>query len=454
LKIDAKELKALLDEWREKHGVVGAAIGVLSEGKIEAAASGSLNVSTNVQATADSAFQIGSITKVFTATLMMQLVDEGRVDLDEPVVQYLPDFTLADPTAACTVTVRQLLNHTSGIDGDFFPADDPEGPSTVSYVRKMALLPNLYPPGQGPVTYSNSGYVVAGRIIEVLTGTTWSNAVMDRICRPLGMSVAFAHPHEALRFRCAMGHVPDPADQKKIIVAPVTYLPQSMAAAGSVLMMSAQSLLLFAKAHMDGGVYGEGKRLLSAESARAMRESKITVPPFTMPGVTHWGLGWSLGEGSEYRMAGHDGGTSGQFAYLRTFPERRVAYTLLINSLGRKLNDEVETLLLERFLGVSRIADPPREDFTVLPERYVGTYDNIATRIVVERKDGKITLRYIARSGTPPPLEFELEPHCSNVFALTGNPDHEGLKATFLEEEGARAKFMRLGPRMARRLPG
>jgi CubicO group peptidase (beta-lactamase class C family) len=289
-------LQGLLDELRAKHGVVGATLGVLRGDAIETAASGLLNLDTRVECTPDSVFQIGSIGKIFTTTLIMQLVDEGRLELDDPVRQHLRDFTLADRDAARAITVRQLLNHTSGMDGDFFPADDPEGPSTASYVRKMHLLPNLYPPGRGPVTYCNAGFVTAGRIIEVLTGRTWPSAVMSRVVRPLGLAHAFARPHEALRYRCAMGHIFDPADMTKIRVAPGTYLSLSAAAAGSVLSMSVENLLTFARAHLADGRYGDGKRLLSEASARRMREPTAPVPLFANAGVTHWGLGWALGQ--------------------------------------------------------------------------------------------------------------------------------------------------------------
>lgn len=450
-RMNSTELKAILDELCAKHGVVGAAIGILSDGEIQTAGSGLLNISTGVEATADSGFQVGSITKVFTATLIMQLIDEGRLNLDDPVIKHLPDFVVANPAVSRSVTVRHLLNHTSGMDGDLFPADDPEGPLTAGYVRKMCLLPNVYLPGEGPPTYCNSGFVVAGRIVEVLTGATWQNAVMDRICRPLGMPVAFAHPHESLRFRCAMGHVPDPTDNKKSIVAPITYLPFGMASCGSGLTLSAESLLLFAKAHLADGKYGDGKQLLSTKSARAMREEKIGVPPFTITGVTHWGLGWYLGEGCNYRMAGHSGATAGQLSYMTIFPEHGVALAVLTNSPnGSKLAIEFETLLLKQTLGVLRNPEPPREDFKLEPERYLGTYETISMRSVVQLKDGNLVLRHGSKNEEAPPMEFGLEPYCPNVFALRGGSVVDA-KAVFLEDDSGKAKFVRVGGRMARR---
>ena len=447
------ELQDLLDELRGKHGVVGATLGVLKNGAIETAASGLLNLDTRIECTPQSVFQIGSIGKIFTTTLIMQLIDEGRLDLDDPVTRHLRDFTLADRAAARAVTLRQLLNHTSGMDGDFFPADDPEGPSTASYVRKMWLLPNLYPPGKGPVTYCNAGFVTAGRIIEVLTGLTWPNAVMTRIVKPLGLPQAFAHPHDALRFRCAMGHVADPHDMTKITLAPATFLSLSAAAAGSVLSMSVESLLLFAKVHLAEGHYGDGKRLLSEASARRMREETTPVPPFARRGVTHWGIGWCLGLEGGYRMMGHDGGTLGHYTYLRIFPERGTAFALFTNSPSIKLIDAIEERLTRELAGADLPEEPPKTDFTPKPQRYVGRYSNIASDYTVKETEGGLTLHARSKIGFPD-TDATLEPWSEDAFTLRakGTPI-DGQKVSFLGDDKSQpAEFIRNSLRMARRV--
>jgi CubicO group peptidase (beta-lactamase class C family) len=112
----ADNLPGLLAE----HKVPGAAIAVLVDGEIVDFAAGVLSKATGVEATTDSVFQIGSITKLWTTTLAMQLVDEGRLDLDAPVRRYVPEFALSDDSAAAAITVRQLMCHTSGFEGDLF----------------------------------------------------------------------------------------------------------------------------------------------------------------------------------------------------------------------------------------------------------------------------------------------------------------------------------------------
>ena len=120
--IDA--LQDRLADLRERHGVPGASLAVLHDDDVRTAASGILNLDTGVEATTDSLFQIGSITKVWTATLAMQLVDEGLLDLDMPIRTYLPDFRVADEGTSKAATTRHLLAHTSGIDGDHFADTD------------------------------------------------------------------------------------------------------------------------------------------------------------------------------------------------------------------------------------------------------------------------------------------------------------------------------------------
>src|SRR3954447_25234508 len=116
----AQFLTARFGELVAQRNVPGAAIAVLKDGEIVDTAAGVLSTSTGVAVTADSVFQIGSITKVWTATLVMQLVDEGLLDLDAPIRRYLPEFRLQDEKAAAAITTRQLLSHQAGFEGDVF----------------------------------------------------------------------------------------------------------------------------------------------------------------------------------------------------------------------------------------------------------------------------------------------------------------------------------------------
>ena len=129
---------------------------VLADGEVVDDAAGVLSKATGVEATPDSVFQIGSITKLWTSTLVMQLVDEGKVDLDAPIRTYLPDFRIRDEDAAAQITTRQLLCHTAGFEGDIFtdtglgddcrrevPRRAPRGPPAVR--RRESSSPTTTP---------------------------------------------------------------------------------------------------------------------------------------------------------------------------------------------------------------------------------------------------------------------------------------------------------------------
>ena len=142
------ELPKILKAGIKKHNVPGATIAIYRNGRVTQSAAGLLNIDTKVSATTDSLFQIGSITKVFTATLIMQLVDEGKVDIDQPLRAYLPDFAVADADVSARVTLRHLLCHTSGIEGDFF-VDSGRGEDSIARLQDMGrLLPQIFPPGE------------------------------------------------------------------------------------------------------------------------------------------------------------------------------------------------------------------------------------------------------------------------------------------------------------------
>src|SRR6266496_1959002 len=137
-----ERLPALLDELQ----VPGAAIAVSAGDETVEFAAGVLNKATGVEATTDSLFQIGSITKPWTATLVMQLVDEGTVDLDAPLRRYLPDFRTRDEDAAARVTVRQLLCHTAGFEGDIFTDTGRGDDCLEKFVATLADVPQLFAP--------------------------------------------------------------------------------------------------------------------------------------------------------------------------------------------------------------------------------------------------------------------------------------------------------------------
>ncbi len=421
----------LLSASCERYHVPGAVLAVRRDDEMVEYANGVLNLTTGVETTTDSVFQIGSITKVFTTTLIMQLVDEGRLDLDSPVCTYLPEFTLANREYSAAITVRQLVTHTSGMDGDYFHDTGRGADAVERYVMSLGALPSLHAPG-AMWSYCNGGFVVAGRIVEKLTGLTWDQAIEQRIFKPAGLATMGTLPEVAILSRAAAGHVMDEEGNWKR--APVWLLAPSNGPAGATPFAAARDLLTFAWTHLNGGTAEGGTRILSEKGVRAMQQEEVHLPGRGI--VDHWGLGWMLFDWGPERIIGHDGGTIGQSSFLRISPEKRFGAALLTNggnvqALSRKVLGEV----FARGAGI-QMAPLPEADagVTIDPARYVGTYAKLSSRTEVVEEDGRLvatTTQTGPLSG--PPAVQELSPIDEQSFATVFR--NTGLRSTltFLE---------------------
>ncbi len=262
--LDAANWSTLLAELARQSRVPGAVLGIWACGQEILAAAGLLNRVTRVRVSTDSLFQVGSITKLWTATMIMQLIDQDLLSLDTTVAQVLPGVRLGAAGLGDQVTVAHLLTHTSGIDGDIF-TDTGRGDDCVErYVGLLDRAASAFPPG-GAYSYCNSGWVLLGRIIEVLDGRTWDESLRERLCEPLELTQTVTLPEEAILHRAAVGHRPDGARVH------VWGLPRSVGPAG-LITASAHDLLTFARFHLDGGLAPDGKRLLSEASVAAMQQ--------------------------------------------------------------------------------------------------------------------------------------------------------------------------------------
>ena len=348
------------DELARRHKVPGAVYAVLRHGDLSQTATGVLNTHTGAPVTVDALFKIGSITKVYTATLVMQLVEEGLLALDQPVAELLPGFRLRDTAFTKAVTVRQLLNHTSGIDGDIY-LDTGEGEDALArYTEALGEARHLHEPGS-IVSYCNAGYNLAGRIIEVLRGASWEGALAEHLCAPLALSHTVTTADEAILRPVAIGH----RIGQDGAAEPVTRwaVPRSSAPSARIAS-SAEDLLRFAREFL----FADGRRtLLSNETVDSMLAPGREFP-VPQTGIEAWGIGWFQTRWGSARVLGHDGSSSGQRAFLRVLPEHDAAIVLLTNGgdghgLARSLFSEfASTLAGDPQSGVPDAALPPRAD--------------------------------------------------------------------------------------------
>jgi CubicO group peptidase (beta-lactamase class C family) len=183
----AARIEARLSELLVEYRIPSASIGILQEGVITDLAVGVRNVSTRRPATTDTTYGIGSMTKAWTALAFMQLVDEGKVSLDEPVRKHLSGFRVADPTVSAELTPRHLLNRTNGIEEAF---GDPGERDDVyqRMVENIRKAPQVHPLGYTHSYSAALGYAILARIMEVVDDAPWDTIMAERLFLPLGLT--------------------------------------------------------------------------------------------------------------------------------------------------------------------------------------------------------------------------------------------------------------------------
>jgi CubicO group peptidase (beta-lactamase class C family) len=352
--------------------------GILLDDQIEVVAWGVANAATGVAVSPDTLFQIGSITKLYTATMLCQVVGAGVISLDEPVRAQLQEFAVADPGATIEITPRHLLAHTSGIHGDHL-IDTGWNPDALErYVATLFGLGQIHGPDE---TYSfcNTGFGVVGRLLEVATGEHFDRALRRRLTRPLGATATLTLPQHALVHRVAVGHEQIPGSKP----VPVRRWPltRSNGPMGGILA-PAEEVLAFARLHVAGGVALNGTELLPMSAVEAMAQAQIESP---LPDEEQ-ALGWTVRRWNGLTCLGQDGDTFGQRSFLRVVPDRRFAMVLLTNSPTGALlaHDIIPTVggdLLE--VAVEPGAETGPEVELDHPESFIGVYERLHQRIEI-----------------------------------------------------------------------
>ena len=374
-----------LHDLTSQSGVRGAVLGIWADGQETVAAYGVLNSGTGVETTPDSLFQVGSITKVWTATMIMQLIDEGSLSLDTTVAQVLPGARICTSDVSGEVTIEHLLTHTSGIEGDVF-IDTGRGDDCLErFVARLAGVKSVYPPGEA-FSYANTGFQLLGRIIEVIDSQTWDNALRTRLTTPLGLTRTVTLPEDAIVHRVAAGH-----DDDGNLITFWTG-PRCDGPAGAVTC-DAHDLLTFARFHLDGGTGPDGTRVLTEASATAMRQQRVALPP--PPAGQGNGLAWRLADWNGHQIIGHSGDTIGQSAWLQTVPDLGLAVCLLTNTgssgtLYRNLLGEV----FRELAGIEMPGVPGPSDAPGGPDpaRHAGRYRAASNRADVTVRDGLLRM--------------------------------------------------------------
>jgi CubicO group peptidase (beta-lactamase class C family) len=443
------ELEKLVREGMSRHHVPGIAIGIVHNGDEDIVAYGVTNLDHPLPVDGDTLFQIGSITKTMTATVVMRLVERGALDLDAPIRRYLPEFRLRDEDAAKRATLRHLVTHTGGWLGDWF-ADFGKGDDALArYVAAMAELEQLTPLGE-IWHYSNSGFAVLGRLIEVATDKTYEAAIRELLFIPLGMTKSCFSADDAITQRFAVGHVI--VDEQPRVARPWA-IPRAENSVGGV-SATIRDLLAYARFHLGDGRTLDGGRLLSVGSLELMRTRLAAADNDRGVGVS-----WFLREIGGVTLQMHSGSSIGQQAVLTLAPERTFAIAVLTNSgHGGLLHQEITKWALKTFVGIEE-TDPHHVRLTKsrrdeLVARYTAALSDVEIR---HGGDGVLLYRSIYHNL----LGIKPEPTDAppSRVAFTGEDRFiclEGpLKNTrgeVLRDESGSVRWIRAGGRVYRRV--
>ncbi len=412
------QVDSLARDWIAKHGSPGVSIEVTRDGNVLVGGGwGFADLENDVRATDRTVYEIGSVTKQFTASAVMQEVEHGRIKLDDSIGTYLSSL----PEAWKRVTVRELLNHTSGVPsytslgqswmrrwGEVMPPD--------TLVALTADKPLDFEPGT-KWSYDNSGYVVLGMLIEKVTGKSWADNIRTRFTEPLGLPDTRWCDVRRIIPRRAKGYEPDSAGFKN-----AAFLEMSQPYAAGALCSTVVDL-----ARWDQLLH-EGK-VVSAASYAAM----TTPEGAADKGAVHYGFALSRGDLEGHIMIAHNGGINGFLSENAWFPGSHTSVTVLTNTGSNNPGPLFRKVAMVA-LGLPLPEPPKRVTLTAADRaRYVGEYDlglpGGARQFSVTEKDGALFAQIHAPGQTP----FELIPYGNHTFGI---PNVEEARIGFTVENG------------------
>lgn len=434
-----QELGQLITDGMAELNVSGFAVGVLHHGQEESAGWGITSVENPLPVTDETLFQIGSVTKTFTATAAVRLVAAGKLKLDEPLRVYLPDLKLADEEVGKRVTMRHLLTHAGGWMGscydDFGNGDD----ALSRMTERLADMPQLTPLDE-VWHYNNIGFYVAGHVLAMIEGKPYETVIKEQIFEPLGMETSCFFPDEVMTRRFAVGHEMD--ENKQPAICCPWGIPRAHYPAGGIVS-TAKDMLRYARFCL-----GEIDGVLPADMLAQMHTPQLTI----RPNHSSMGLAWFIEPVNGLPVMLHGGGTDGQHSLFFFVPQAHLAAVVLTNSdPGNELIDRVYRWILLHYAGVEK-KEPnlfERRDEELLP--YVSHYLHPMGDLEVTLHEGGLMLHLEPRNfpaddapppPAPPPVHLSFfDADC----AVVPDGPFKGMEAEFLQGADGCIRWVRLG---------
>jgi CubicO group peptidase (beta-lactamase class C family) len=398
-------LAALVKAAAEKFAIPGLAVAVWADGTETYACHGVTSLEDPQPVDEHTLYSLGSISKTFTATAMMRLVAQGKVDLDAPVRRYLPELVLPNEQWTGKMTVLNLLNHTAGLDWRLIVDTGDGDDALAQFVARLAGLEHLAAPGTR-TSYSQVGYNLAGRIIEKVTGLTFERAVATLLLEPLGLrDTLYAMDEIMARPAVAMGHN---ADENGHYAIARQWKDNRANNPGGGVASSVADQLRWARFHLGDGRAPDGAQLLPPETLHQMRVPTAELQSSTLGDAI--GIGWFLRDVGGVRTVGHGGSGNGQFAELLTVPERDFAIVVASNAspTGIPCNQEIVRWALEHYLGVVDRDPEPEPYDEVRAAEITGAYENDAMTFTITTDGTGLSLEVLLKPEIRAASEVEL----------------------------------------------
>ena len=450
-------IAALTEAKMKEFQVPGVAIGVFDNGVLTTRGLGVTNVDDPLPITPGTVFPIASISKTFAATMVMRLVEQGKIDLKAPVRNYLPDFKVRDEAVARGVTVWNLLTHTAGWEGQVSGPDRGEDTLRNFTATVMPDLMQVAPPAAA-WSYNNAGFSVSGRVIESVTGKSINRSIDELVFQPLGLQCAGTTAGDFIVHRFAVGHG-SRGDQPAAAIKP--FSPSVSVTAGGV-GLCIDDLMRYAQFHLGDGTAASGARVLSKASLEMMRATQL----HKQGTDDDIGIAWHLRNVGNLRVAAHGGTLSGHILLLELVPEKNFAIGILTNSInGWRLIQEVEREALKLYHGAAfpnnyAIAHrglvetlPNVEPLAAQPNPapYVGRYRRPMNAVDVRVEGGRLVVQEIPNNGNARavmPIAF-FGP--DRAVITDGNDKGQGIE--FVRDASGKVNWVRVVGRVAVKQP-
>lgn len=407
----------VVEHGMESHGVPGVAVGVSHRGERSFVSKGVTNVEHPLPVTSTTRFQVGSVTKTFTAAALVLLADDGLCDLDAPLGRLLPDLRLEDPRHLQTLTTRQVLCHLSGLFGDWILHAAPDFCAGDDALEHMAghldQVSFLVPPGEA-FSYSNTAYCLAGHLMATVAGRTYEDAIEQLVLGPVGLTDTGFSAEDAITHRVAIGHHRQPDHTVTVARGSASWSPrwalQRAANPAGGLITTPEDLLLWTEQFLDH----------ASSLPASTRDDMLTVHCASGGQGTHAGLGWHCRGDAGVEVWSHNGVTDGYVAHALVIPDHELAAVILTNSsMGHLVIQETRSALLGATGLVpdqpSAQDEPARSEDTL--DLLSGTYADPLRELTLEPSSHGIDIDFRIRDH----LDDELGEHQAMTAAPNGN---------------------------------